>query len=553
MLINWKKAIALASALMLIFAFLSPALAEKAVPGKITVMIFDRGNIPGSQGDAANNRWTQWVKDNAPVEVAFVPVARAEADQILVNLFAAGEAPDYIPYGSNPQAFVTNGMAMKVTDEMLEKVPNYLKRISNYPEVDKAASFNGVRYGFGRAENVFHNHSIVIRKDWLDNLGLSIPETTDDLLTIAHAFTYGDPDGNGEQDTWGTSMTTDSQRIYAHMWGVPWPEKYVFDDDGSLVYVWDRIESWIGFLKALIDDGCVNPDFMLMKGDDDRVDFLNDRIGIYAQARFSQAGTGLNLYRDFKAMNPEAELVSFALPATEYGRYIAHINGGVSYAGFINPNTQNLDGVLAYVNWLMDPEVEEYLSFGPIGEYFTKNHEGTYCAIAPADVIEAELSWSPFFDAGLDLNGDEGVERFVSDQYNQYLSASDEVSQEFGVLFYQMCCIANEPGALEPRKWQQFLPVLPKELNLIKVTAGTAVEELLSAALVNRSLSAGEAVAQAHTLWEEAGGQRVDEYYAQYYATAGDTALRMIDFEAMKATPQLTQTAQAVYERLTSE
>lgn len=526
--------------------------AEKSVPGRITVMVFDRGNIPASKGDAANNRWTQWVKDNAPVEVEFVPIARAEADQILVNLFAAGEAPDYITYGSNPQIFVNNGMALEITAEMLEKVPNYLKRIANYPEVDKAATFNGIRYGFGRTENVFHNHNIVIRKDWLNRLGLDVPQTTDDLLAIAHAFTYDDPDGNGIDDTWGTSMTSDSQRIYAHMWGVPWPEKYVFDDQGKLQYAWDRMESWLGFLKALIDDGCVNPDFMLMKGDDDRVDFLNGRIGIYAQARFSQAGTGLNLYRDFKQMNPEAELVSFALPATQYGRYTAYINGGVTYSGFVNPQTESLDGVLAYVNWLMEPEVEEYLSFGPIGEYFAKNEEGTYCAVASADVIEAELSWSPFFDASIDLNGDEGVERFVNDQYNQYLSASDPLSQEFGALFYQMSCIANEPGAVDPRKWQQFLPVLPKELNLIKVSGSSAVESLISSALVNRQLTAAEAVANAQHAWMEAGGQQVDNYYAEYYANAGDTALRPEDFERMKAEPHLTRTAQINFDRLVS-
>lgn len=545
-----KRLLCVLCILVLLMGSLPVSAEGKPVPGKITVMVFERGNVPSSEGNAANNRWTQWVKDNAPVEVEFVPVARADADQILVHLFANDSAPDYIPYGSNPQAFVTNGMCMEVTDEMLQQVPNYLRRIAAYPQADKAATFGGVRYGFGYAENIFHNHNIVIRKDWLDNLGLDLPTTVDDLLNIMQAFTISDPDGNGLHDTWGTSMTGDSQRIYAHMWGFPWPEKYVEDEHGHIVYAWDRMEDWLDFCKTVINSGYVNPDFMIMKGDDDRVDFLNGRIGIYGQARFSNPSFGTTLYRDFMARNPEAELITFALPATKYGQYTAYINGGASFDGFINPKTENLEGVLAYVNWLMEPEVEEYLSFGPIGEYYARSDDGTYYAVAPADVIENELAWSPFYDAAIKLNGDE-VDRFANDQYNQYLISGDPVMQAYGALFYQMSSIANAPGAYDPRKWQQFLPVLPGDLQSIKVKTNTEVDGILKAAMINPSITAAEAVADAQQAWTDAGGQRVDAFYAEYYACMGNAALRMADFEQMKASPRLTEAAQSAYDQLT--
>ncbi len=526
-----------------------PAASGEEERGSITVMVFDRGTVPVGEGNAADNRWTQWVREHAPVEVEFVSVARAEADQILMHLFATGQAPDYIPYGSNPQAFVTKGMCLEITDEMLQQVPNYLKRISAYPEADKAATFGGVRYGFGYAENVFHNHTLIIRKDWLDHLGLSIPTTTEDLLSVMQAFTNDDPDGNGLDDTWGTSMTGDTQRIYAHMWGFPWPEKYIEDENGGIVYAWDRMEKWLDYCKTIINSGYMNPDFMIMKGDDDRVDFLNGRIGIYGQGRFTQPGTALSLYRDFMERNPGAELISFSLPATEYGRYTAYINGGASFDGFINPKTENLSAVLAYVNWLMEPEVEEYLSYGPLGEYYARTEEGTYYAIAPMEKIEAELAWSPFYGVAMKLNGDE-KNRFANDQYNQYLISDDPIAQEFGVLFYELACIANEPGASDPRKWQQFLPVLPDALQAVKTAANADVDAILKAAMINPRVTAASAVAQARQVWTEAGGQQVDAFYAAYYAAQGQSSLRMSDFDSMKAMPCLTEEAQKVYERL---
>jgi putative aldouronate transport system substrate-binding protein len=41
------------------------------------------------------------------------------------------------------------------------------------------------------------------RKDWLDKLGLAVPETLDEFGEVLRAFHTDDPDGNGSQDTWG--------------------------------------------------------------------------------------------------------------------------------------------------------------------------------------------------------------------------------------------------------------------------------------------------------------------------------------------------------------
>jgi len=42
----------------------------------------------------------------------------------------------------------------------------------------------------------------ILRKDWLDKLGLSVPKTMDDLYEVAYAFAKKDPDGNGKADTY---------------------------------------------------------------------------------------------------------------------------------------------------------------------------------------------------------------------------------------------------------------------------------------------------------------------------------------------------------------
>ena len=68
--------------------------------------------------------------------------------------------------------------------------------------INKNASIDGKLYGIYR-ERPLSRQGIVIRKDWLDNLGLDMPKTVDELYETAKAFTEKDPDQNGKNDTIG--------------------------------------------------------------------------------------------------------------------------------------------------------------------------------------------------------------------------------------------------------------------------------------------------------------------------------------------------------------
>jgi multiple sugar transport system substrate-binding protein len=55
---------------------------------------------------------------------------------------------------------------------------------------------------------------LLIRKDWLDKLGLPAPKTWDDLAKTAAAFTTQDPDGDGKADTYGLAVPGTTARGY---------------------------------------------------------------------------------------------------------------------------------------------------------------------------------------------------------------------------------------------------------------------------------------------------------------------------------------------------
>ena len=81
---------------------------------KITVTVYDRGNVPASEGTIENNRWTRWINENGPVDVTFVAIPRVNPQQKLNTLFASGTAPDLIfEYNPNIKTLLyQQGMVM---------------------------------------------------------------------------------------------------------------------------------------------------------------------------------------------------------------------------------------------------------------------------------------------------------------------------------------------------------------------------------------------------------------------------------------------------------
>ncbi len=517
--------------------------------GKLKVMVYDRASIPAEEGDLNNNRWTEWIRANAPVaDIEFVPIPKAEAVATMTLQFSSGEGPDLYPTNEAELTMMyQSGMVMPISDEMLDKMPNYKALLEEYPILYKNNSLNGQLCFFGLVQNQGPNHTIVFRRDWLDNLGLELPKTPEDLYDICYAFTFNDPDGNGVNDTWGINMTTDAQRVLSHMFGFGNPEKYKFDENGELVYAWDNIEAWLTFAERLVDDKLVNPDFMTMKADDDQADFLNGRIGIYCTGRLMNSKR-LPLFTSFKEAFPDATLDTCALPESEFGKYIAALSGAIGNQGFISSDCSDVDAALAYVNWLYDPDVSAYLMYGPEGVYHEMNEYGTYI-VKDEEKNKVEFNWASDYSVirNATLFGKENsYDKHANDPYNLYLSSDDPIKHELGDLMYKFYEIANAMDAEDPRGWQgEGLPALPDDLGLIKTTADKMVNDILVNTLGDTSKSAAEGIEEAKNTWYSAGGADVDEYNRQYFINAGDSALIPSDFIDLKSAPVMTEAAKA--------
>ncbi len=64
----------------------------------------------------------------------------------------------------------------------------------------------GKSNGFARFSECYHCSAypkIYLRQDWMDALGLDMPETTEELREVLRAFVNDDPNGNAKKDEIG--------------------------------------------------------------------------------------------------------------------------------------------------------------------------------------------------------------------------------------------------------------------------------------------------------------------------------------------------------------
>lgn len=102
--------------------------------------------------------------------------------------------------------------------------------------------------------------SFMLRKDWVDRLGLEMPTTTDELYDILVAFQENDMNGNGMADEVVSLDLSRFQNGIAQWFGIGPELTYINLETGNVETPWQNpnIRAYLEFMKKLVDAGLVD-------------------------------------------------------------------------------------------------------------------------------------------------------------------------------------------------------------------------------------------------------------------------------------------------------
>lgn len=185
---------------------------------------------------------------------------------------ASGDLPDLMWLESEQlKNLATDGKLYDLTDLFDQYANQYAKDTLCADMLQfNTAKFNDKLYAIPHTASSFDSLGVLfIRTDWLAKLGLDEPETFEDLEKIITAFVEDDPDGNGENDTYGLALQMEFYK-HAHSTGLgvfygyhAYPQNWIKLADGTIGYGSVQPENRDALLKLQewYAKGYIDPEF----------------------------------------------------------------------------------------------------------------------------------------------------------------------------------------------------------------------------------------------------------------------------------------------------
>lgn len=200
-----------------------------------------------------------------------------------------------------------------------------------------------------------------IRQDWLDNLGLEVPRTWDEMAAVAEAFVTQDPDGNGEADTIGILGPGNSNHINDigdNQFGLDplfcsfqsYPQYWLQDEDGTVKYGSIQPETRVALekIQKLYTDKLIDPEMLVRSNCQEAV--LSGKVGIF----FGPWWSGYTV--SDATLAGEADWRAYFTPLSEDWNYYTHMPDPTSKYVVVSKSCKNPEAAIKIINYLITYE-----------------------------------------------------------------------------------------------------------------------------------------------------------------------------------------------------
>ena len=197
-----------------------------------------------------------------------------------------------------------------------------------------------------------------IRQDWLDNLGLEVPRTWDELAAVAEAFVTQDPDGNGEADTigiLGPGNTDHMNAIGGNQFGLDplfssfqsYPQYWLQDEDGTVKYgsIQPETRTALEKIQKLYTDKLIDTEMLVRNNCKEAI--LSGKVGIF----FGPWWIGYTV--SDATLAGEADWRAYFTPLSEDGKYYTHMPDPTSTYVVVSKSCKNPEAAIKIINYLI--------------------------------------------------------------------------------------------------------------------------------------------------------------------------------------------------------
>jgi len=348
----------------------SAATDEVVKPEKISMMVNGTFcDVASGQADVVNK-----YKELTGIDLEITTIDHNSYNDQLALAFASGDVADVVILSAEYYAaYATQGALADITSYWEASETKASGRIDE-TYID-SLYIDDTLYAFTPARG---NGCITyLRQDWLDKLGLAVPTTYDEYIKVLEAFTTQDPDGNGQNDTYGVTgagiISTEAPwtNYLPEFWQDSYPDFYE-KEDGTWVdgFGEQATADALQRLKDAYSAGIIDMEVTTNKTSACRDKFYNGKCGAFT---YWAGKWNMTIDENVKNYFPDASVV--AIPAIkELGSYTERQSPVIA----ITSKCENPAGVFKYLFETMvdGGEGQTLFSYGVEGVQYEMGTDG---------------------------------------------------------------------------------------------------------------------------------------------------------------------------------
>ncbi|MDD3334931.1 MAG: extracellular solute-binding protein [Eubacteriales bacterium] len=329
-------------------------------PVHITVAFWNAGVM---QGDA----FQRYVEERFGVVLEPVDLSYENYTQRLQQLAATDELPDIMGndiMGTSAYESWISQNKIRAIPKSLSAYPN-LQRYLDQPYNERFKRDNGSFYAIPRLTYTEEalwalDRCIMLRKDWMQKLDYTVPQSWEEFRQLLSAFVHDDPDGNGIDDTVGltASHLNTLEAVYLNLF----PELsntergWMYEDEKWMpVYCSKRVAPALETMRQLYQDGLLDPSIAYVSTQEAVNNFAKGKSG----AICGQYYLVLNCLADLGMLDQAYDMVQIlpTWPCEDGNRYrfTTSLHWSESYFG-ARVDDEKMDKILALYDWLLSDD-----------------------------------------------------------------------------------------------------------------------------------------------------------------------------------------------------
>ncbi|MGG1518105.1 extracellular solute-binding protein [Paenibacillus oryzisoli] len=324
----------------------------------------------------------KFLEDKTGYKVQYDTLPKDKAPEKLNLLMASGEDYDTVQYYADTAAlalysdYAHQGALTDLTPLIDKYGPNIKKAISQQ-SLD-AVKIDGKVYALPSIQSYKIGSSILIRKDWVEKVGMQMPTTTEELKAVLKAFKDKDPGGHGDQDVPLTisgdkAMLDDIVGAFglASAWN---------DVEGKLVprALDPSFKDYVTYVSDLYKGGLLDNQFVVNKAATTMEKFTSGKAG----AMIAHWADIPKINEALQKTDPNAKFEFLGALKGPNGEAGLSANTGFDRLTFIPKASKHPEDAIKWINATLDPVTFKGLSIGEEGKHY-KVENGAYMPILP--------------------------------------------------------------------------------------------------------------------------------------------------------------------------